>query len=679
MTNSTLIFAPGLSLRKDFLLAFWLSLLFFSTLNAACQQQADTTRLREVVVVGNIKKHESNISNSLEDYLEREAGVGLIKRGAYGWEPILGNMLSERSVVTIDGMRIFGACTDKMDPVTSYVETNNISQIEVYTGQEGALHGSTVAGGIDLKRKRGNFSSVSKFYGNLHTSYGSNDWGRFHMFQGGLNSKKFWVATSLGYRFCDNYKSGGGTRVKYSGFQKYNTSIDLGFKVGNGGVLMGDFIFDKAIDVGYPALPMDVSLAQTSIFSLSYRHNFSSDFFRDLEAKIYFNDVTHIMDDTTREEGDKLPVHMDMPGWSTTYGTYGILRAKSERWQGQLKLSGYSSLRTAQMTMYYRDGGDMFMYTWPQVRTNQGSLYSHHSFDLALNQSLNLWVGASFETAVVESDVGLNSNRTFFPHMPRSKTRFLPNSGLSYSYFFEDITLSGGLGYGHRAPSVSEGYGFYLFNSFDGFDYIGNPDLKNEISHQANISAVFARDGFSIEGKTTGFYIKNYIMGERMGQSSWQMTPLQHKNGVKVYRSLPYAYHLNSSLSLSYNFADFALWKNSLGYAFGKDNKGNNLPFIRPLYYQSTIKAKKGNFWGDLSVEGDFEQTSFSSIYGEDATPAYTVVNLLFGWNYNLPHHKLSLQLGVENIFDRFYSTYADWNNFPRKGRNISLGVKYAF
>ena len=60
------------------------------------------------------------------------------------WQP-------ERTVVTIDGMRIFGACTDKMDPVTSYVEVSNLSEATISSGQQGSCHGNTIGGSIDLK------------------------------------------------------------------------------------------------------------------------------------------------------------------------------------------------------------------------------------------------------------------------------------------------------------------------------------------------------------------------------------------------------------------------------------------------------------------------------------------------------------------------------------------------
>ena len=122
-------------MKKKFLM---LSFLLGGLLYAQKSQEKDSVvRLQEIVVKGDIKKVTENlfqIDTSVEEYLQSVQNVNLIRRGAYAFEPILNNMFSERSVVTIDGMRVFGACTDKMDPVTSYVEMHNLSSITVHSG-----------------------------------------------------------------------------------------------------------------------------------------------------------------------------------------------------------------------------------------------------------------------------------------------------------------------------------------------------------------------------------------------------------------------------------------------------------------------------------------------------------------------------------------------------------------
>ncbi|MFC5048887.1 hypothetical protein [Aquimarina hainanensis] len=47
---------------------------------------------------------------------------------------------------------------------------------------------------------------------------------------------------------------------------------------------------------------MDVSLAKASIASLAYKYQNDDTMIKDWETKLYYNSVTHIMDDTKRPD-----------------------------------------------------------------------------------------------------------------------------------------------------------------------------------------------------------------------------------------------------------------------------------------------------------------------------------------------------------------------------------------
>ena len=75
-----------------------------------------------------------------------------------------------------------------------------------------------------------------------------------------------------------------------------------GYQIEQNKSIEASFIFDEANDVGYPALPMDVSLARAYICSLEYISNPEDEFYKEWKTKIYYNDVTHIMDDSQRPD-----------------------------------------------------------------------------------------------------------------------------------------------------------------------------------------------------------------------------------------------------------------------------------------------------------------------------------------------------------------------------------------
>ena len=88
------------------------------------------SNLDEVVIVSETgrgkKRSVKGRVASIDEHLGELGNVNLIRRGSYAWEPVVNNMQTERLSTTIDGMKIFYACTDKMDPVTSYVESGNM-------------------------------------------------------------------------------------------------------------------------------------------------------------------------------------------------------------------------------------------------------------------------------------------------------------------------------------------------------------------------------------------------------------------------------------------------------------------------------------------------------------------------------------------------------------------------
>src|SRR5690606_21448157 len=145
---------------------------------------------------------------SVDEFLASSDQISFIKRGAYAWEPLLNNMGTERSTVTIDGMHVFGACTDKMDPITSYVESNNLSTIDIKSGQEGGMHGSTVAGSIDLKRKSTPFGLEKKWNGAYQTGFEFNNEQFFNLGNLSFSSNKFVADASISYRTAENYADG---------------------------------------------------------------------------------------------------------------------------------------------------------------------------------------------------------------------------------------------------------------------------------------------------------------------------------------------------------------------------------------------------------------------------------------------------------------------------------------
>ena len=149
--------------------------------------------------------------------------------------------------------------------------------------------------------------------------------------------------------------------------------------------------------------------------------------------------------------------------------------------------------------------------------------------------------------------------------------------------------------------------------------------------------------------------------------------------GVKGYTSLDYAKLFNTAINAKYDILQHLHWKGTLTYARAIDHKNGNLPFIRPLTYQTSLHYMYGKFGIQTSVHGDFVQEHYSPEYGEDPTPAYHIWNVSTDYTFNIKNYSAVLQVGAENLFNEYYSTYADWGNIPRMGRNIYTSLKFNF
>ncbi len=652
-----------------------LVLLFNNILFAQKKEKDSIRQLDEIIITGRQKlsnyRQEKTLS-SIDAYLEKSSKITMIKRGNYAWEPTINNMVSDRISVTIDGMQIYGACTDKMDPVTSYVDVSNLDKVTINSGQEGTENGSCIGGNIDLKLPEAKYYD-NGLQSNIDLGYETNGNYKSTGLELRYSGKKFYINTDGIFRKSDNYTDGNGKEILYSQFQKYNISLQSGYKINEKNNIEGVLIYDKATDVGYPALPMDVSLAEAIITSLAHIYKGDSTAIKHWETKLYFNTITHTMDDSKRPD---VPIRMDMPGWSDTYGMYSKINLKIKKHLISTNLNAHYNRSIAEMTMYPNDPNEnsMFMYTWPDVKTFDVGLSVKDEITLNQNKKMVLTSRIAYRKNQIDNEIGLQSMQIYYPNMENEQTRILPSIAAKYQYNKHHYNISFGIGYGERAPSVSEGYGFYLFNSFDGYDYIGNPTLNNEKAIEFNFNTNYKIKNIKIGLETSYFHIMDYIIGK----TDTSLVPMTiGANGVRIYTAFDYATIFNSAINFSYKINTNFSFNSSVGYNYGQNNIKESLPLIRPLSYFTEINYAKNKFSVSLQVKGEGEQNKFSAEFGEDQTPAYTIINLNLGNKFNIKNNDLILKYGIENVLDSYYSTYADWNNFPRQGRNFYINLSY--
>ena len=651
-----------------------IELLLLSTILKTDTTTTEPQRLEEVVVVANGqggKRSAKGQAASIDEHLKELNHVELVRRGSYAWEPTVNNMQTERVSTTIDGMKIFYACTDKMDPVTSYVESSNLQSILLNSGLNGNPQATgNIGGALDLKLHKAGFSTKS-FSAGADIGYESNGNLQVYGASAAYTSNSFYTNGGIFYRHADNYKEGGGREVDFSQFQKVNAYDNFGFRLSPLDAIEGTFIFDRATDVGYPALNMDVAKAEAFITSLAYNRRWEERLVQSWETKAYYNHITHIMDDTTRPD---VEIHMDMPGESWTTGLYSLLRATKGSHNVTANYDLYYNRLFADMTMYPGGAAPMYMVTWPDVGTLNTGVALADNIRLGNVSLLHLSGKLSWQHQRLNNDEGYKALGVFFPGMKREFHQTTGRIAANYQLSISNSQFSIGAGWGSRAPTVTEAYGYYLNNTFDQYDYIGNPHLKNESAVELNANYQFSISNFQFSIDGNAFFFSNYIIGQFEPRLSVMTVGAE---GVKVYGNISHARIINASLTSKWDVLPWLTWNTRLGYSTGTDDEDDTLPLISPFSYTTSLNLHHGRFQGKAELRGNARQTDYGKKYGETQTPAWAIFNLSANYQFSVSGHQLALRAGIENLFDKRYTTYADWCDIPQKGRNIYINLSF--
>ena len=633
-------------------------------------------RLDEVVVVsrrqGGKRSAKGQVA-SIDEHLQELNHVELVRRGSYAWEPMVNNMQTERLSTTIDGMKIFYACTDKMDPVTSYVESGNLQSISLNSGLDGNPQATgNIGGALDLRLRKTGFDA-DPYTATATAGYEANGHLQVYGADGAFSSHRVYVNGGAFYRHADNYKAGGGKELDFSQFQKVNAFVNGGLRLAEHDMTEATFIFDRATDVGYPALNMDVAKAEAFITSLSYKHLFQDNRLESWETKVYYNHITHVMDDTKRPD---VEIHMDMPGKSWTAGAYSLLTGSFGLHQAQLNIDGYYNRLFADMTMFPGGAAPMYMVTWPDVGTLNVGAALTDNIRFSSASSLRLSGKLSWQHQRLNNDEGYKALSVFFPGMKQQYHQTTGRIAISYQWTMDNGQWIIGSGWGSRAPTVTETYGYYLNNTFDQYDYIGNPRLRNESAIELNTSYQWSmfNGQCSMALDANAFFFSNYIIG----QFETRLSPMTvAAEGVKVYGNIDHATIANASLSAEWKPVKGLRWSVKGTYSLGRDDEGENLPLIAPLSYQSRLSYTTGALSVLTEVKGHARQAKYGKKYGETETAAWTILNLSANYQFSIINYQLTLRAGIENLFDKYYATYADWCHIPQKGRNIYLNLSF--
>lgn len=685
--------------KKVFFLLLVLSSLLCNAQESPIKNlSVDTVKLKELTVTVNIPLnnkdvvdfYRTNQFSTLDNINARLDGMSLIKRGAYALEPQMNGFSGGQLNVTIDGMKMFGACTDKMDPITSYIEPSNLKAIKLKSGTNCSENGCNIGGSVDMTLQEPNVTDAQQHFSSVAFGYESISKSRNVLFSVGTGIGKWaWMADGV-YRKTENYTAGNGKIVPFSQFEKTNLHTALKYNPDKVNSFKADVLYDVARNVGYPALPMDVSTAKASLFALEYIRKATVQ----LKAKLYYNRVIHIMDDSQRDslyllkakpvgKSDSVYMRMDMPGRSSTLGAYvQLVLPWSVRNRLTLKADNYTNNSIAEMTMHMRYAGlapepAMYMQTWPAMLRNVSGVYVENSTYLSPKLSLTVNARVDYTIDHLQSQYGQDQFSVFNYSLGKVQRKLIKSFNLQAQYqIANDITVTATAGHSERMPTIGERLGFYLFNAYDGYDYIGNPYIKTEKSNFLKFAFQLSKSTLKINVSPSVSFLSDYIMG----LTDADIAPMNfYAKGIRVYSNVPKAKLLSMDMQLLYtplpHYSVFWLSK----FTYGEINTGEAMPLIPPLKNVVAFQYQNNEFQLQAECESALGQQWINTGYGEQTTPAYTVFNVKSSYGFLLSKVAFHFSAGVTNLFNKVYYEHLDWGRIYRPGRSLELYLKVSY
>ena len=233
-------------------------------------------------------------------------------------------------------------------------------------------------------------------------------------------------------------------------------------------------------------------------------------------------------------------------------------------------------------------------------------------------------------------------------------------------------TFEAGFARKTRSPNLYQRYAWStqpmasLMNNFvgDGNGYVGNPNLKPEVAHTLSASG----DWHDAEQKRWGVKatayvtaVQDYIDAQRCnfgqcgGAANLSATTgfvnLQYVNQAARLLGLD----LSGSVLLNAGGADWGSLKGTgvLSYVHGSNRStGDGLYNIMPLNAKLALEQRLGHWTHVAEVQLVAAKTRVSQVRNEVPTAGYGLLNLRSSYEYK----QLTVDLGVENLLNRFYS-----------------------
>lgn len=639
--------------------------------------------------------------NDAAALLQRVPGANVNSNGPLSGIAQYRGLFGDRVNVISDGTTYKSACANAMDAPLSHVPTSLTETLSIKRGIASVSSGiETLGGNIVQRSRRGEFSESEDIEFSGKTT-------------NGVNSVNNAYYTSIfGNIANDNHKFRlGGSREEggnfdWDGGENIDTSHERNVGMLGYGYRTDDqnheldfsYNFNDTHTSGTPSLPMDIIYSRGGVSNFNYTGLLADKY--TVNTEFSYQDIKHRMDNFSLRGA--IPTAKQRVSDNSARGFGYKMTVEMPLYEGNLLL-GVDGDNIEHDAHIRNPNNALSINNFNDVSRDRYGFFGEWKGELMRDWELELGTRVNL-VRMDAGDVGGRAGPFANPGSPHSR---LANNFNARKHAKDDLNvdvvaimthhlnaeMDVELGFARktRSPSYQERYLWLPLNATgglaDGRNYIGNIELKPEVSYQGELGFSWQQDTAYIMPRIFYRYVKDFIQGAET----------QNPLALAVDRtSLEYsnvdAYFYGFDIEGGFRFLEDWKVDMMISYVRGRrDDVTDNIYRVAPLNGRIGVFYDTAEWLLGTELIGYDDQNETSNYNDEVATAGYFIWNLRGQYRPQYDAVKgLQIGFGVENVLDESYRTHLSGHNrnaandgtavgdhLPGPGRNFYATLSY--
>ena len=603
------------------------------------------------------------------------------KSGNYGFDPVFRGFKYDQLNVVFNGAQsASAACPNRMDPPTSQMAPNMMDRIEILKGPHALRYGTGFGATINFIPAKLRFTSEQDIYGRISTGYeGNGDIARGET-QLGFSGERYDLSVFGSWSQGDDYRSGNGETVQ-SDFNRGSFGANVGLKLSSNQQLRISALYNRARDVDFAALPMDLREDDTWMFNARHDIQINRNNLQSWNTTVYGSFVDHLMDNLLKPLDPRM-INAQTFAQTSNYGGrtesiwqfgHGKLYAGAD-----LRVEGAQGTRTREFLMGPNAGKIVEDNAWQDGRISKTGLFGEYHLGAS-------WLGYVFSGRLEFNHADIHDPSDEFTEIYDDAQVSQINPSLSVGVLMAlGQQTSGGIwvGRAQRSGSLTERFINYFPVGQDPYEMLGNPQLDPEKNNQIDLTFEWKKPNTAVNVDVFVSYLQDFISSviDTTLSPRLPMSP-----GVRRFINIDEAFKTGFEVSWTQQLPLGLQHHLGVAYTYAQDlQRDQPLPETAPMDMRYTLTGSYVNhkLKPEITFRYAMEQTRISEEFGETVTPSFTLLDVKVGYKLS---DKLQVNAGVNNLFDESYYEHLNRSvrgtNLPiyAPGRNVYGNISYIF